>query len=39
VTAYVVAPAAKADIDEIALYIAASDRTAAERLIDEVYDA
>jgi plasmid stabilization system protein ParE len=39
VTTYVVAPAAKADIDEIALYIAAADRAAAERFIDEIYDA
>jgi plasmid stabilization system protein ParE len=39
VTAYVVAPAAKADIDEIALYIAADDRAAAERFIEDVYDA
>ena len=38
-TTYVVAPAAKADIDEIALYIAAADRAAAERFIDEIYDA
>jgi plasmid stabilization system protein ParE len=39
VTAYVVAPAAKADIDEIALHMAAADRAAAERFIDDVYDA
>jgi plasmid stabilization system protein ParE len=39
VTAYVVAPAAKADIDEIALYVAAADRAAAERFIEDIYDA
>ena len=38
-TTYVVAPAAKADVDEIALHIAAADRAAAERFIDEIYDA
>lgn len=38
-TGYIVAPAAKADIDEIALYIASADRLAADGFIDEVYDA
>lgn len=38
-TSYVVAPAAKADVDEIAVYIATADRSAAERFIDEVYGA
>ena len=36
-TSYVVAPAAEADIDEIALHIAANNRAAAERFIDEVH--
>jgi plasmid stabilization system protein ParE len=37
VTLYVVAPAAEADIDEIALYIATDNRAAADRFIDEVH--
>jgi len=39
VTSYIVAPAAKADIDEIAVYIVTADRAAAERFVDEVYAA